>query len=283
MLPSTTVTMNHVHPRTGGTEVRLLLSAGVLAAGLYSGVAQAQEPCPEGDWFCEPSPPAPETPPEPPPTPPAQQPPLEESPLLRERRSSMSFEVPPPPRRRHRRPLLRWGLDAHVFGAIMDTRSGSDTSMGGIGTGLRYRFYPEFAIEGDLEVGFGTDYNGFDRTEVAALFHAIGFLNPRDVVRVYMFGGLGASTAHVSGTGSDTFPAWSSRSRNYGYFGFDIGAGLEVRVTPRVGLHFDVLGFVRDRTDSGRGSQPEFTDPDTGRTTNTSGGGLGRLGAMFYF
>lgn len=279
--------MSQVHSRTGSCEFRLLLGAGVLAAaGLCSGVAHAQEPCPEGDWFCEPTPPAPEPapPPEAPAAAPEQRPSLEESPLTRERRRpELRFEEPPPPRRRHRRPLLRWGIDAHVFGALLDTRSGSDAGMGGVGSGLRYRFYPEFAIEGELELGFGTDYNGFDRTEVAALFHAIGFLNPRDAVRVYVFGGLGVSTAHVSGTSSEVFPAWSTRSHNYGYFGFDVGAGLEVRVTPRVGLHLDLLGFVRDRTDADRGSRPEFTDPETGRTTNSSGGGLLRVGAMFYF
>jgi hypothetical protein len=281
--------MSQVHRRTGVSEFRLLLTVATVAVvGLGSGVARAQESCAEGDWFCEPSPAPP--PSAPPPEPPAGEPepaPLPDSPFNDDRRPPhMAFEphgFRPPPHRR--RPLLRWGVDAHVFGALLQTQSGSDTSMGGLGTGLRYRIYPEFALEGDLELGFGTDYNGFDRTEASLLFHAIGILNPRSIVRAYVFGGFGASTARVSGTSrnADIAPAWSKRHQDYGYFGFDIGAGAELRISPRVGVHVDLLGFVRDRTDADRGSAPEFTDPKTGRTTNSSGGGLLRVGAMFYF
>jgi hypothetical protein len=41
-------------------------------------------------------------------------------------------------------------------------------------------------------------------------------------------------------------------------------------------------GFLRGRTD-GNGAAPEFTDPKTGNTTNTSGGLLFTGGMTFYF
>jgi len=44
-----------------------------------------------------------------------------------------------------------------------------------------------------------------------------------------------------------------------------------------------VVGFIRGRTDDAARYDPEFVDPDTGRTTNTSGGGLFRGGITFYW
>ena len=155
--------------------------------------------------------------------------------------------------------------------------------MGGLGVGLRYRLLPEFAVEGTLELGFGTDYNGYDRREAAGFLHAIGILNPRSPVRLYVFGGFGLSSAEVTQAAEDASPIWPSYERHYSYFGVDLGAGLEVSLSPRTAIHADILGFVRDRTDAGRHSAPEFVDPETGRTTNASGGGLVRVGALFYW
>jgi hypothetical protein len=45
----------------------------------------------------------------------------------------------------------------------------------------------------------------------------------------------------------------------------------------------DLLGFLRERQDRDAEEQPEFVDPVTHRTSNTSGGGLIRLGATFYW
>jgi len=44
-----------------------------------------------------------------------------------------------------------------------------------------------------------------------------------------------------------------------------------------------LIGFLRWRSDRHASQNPEFIDPATGRTTNTSGGGLLRLGATFYW
>ena len=43
----------------------------------------------------------------------------------------------------------------------------------------------------------------------------------------------------------------------------------------KVALDFDVIGFIRGRTDDLARVEPEFVEEGTGRTTNTSGGGLG--------
>ena len=67
----------------------------------------------------------------------------------------------------------------------------------------------------------------------------------------------------------------------YDYFGGHGGIGLEFRLSRRVALNIDALGFIRNRTDDD--PRPEFVDPETGRTTNTSGGGMFRGGISFYW
>jgi hypothetical protein len=260
----------------------------VLSVAFAAGAARADD-CPDGDWFCEPA-----EQPEPPPGPPPEALPgerperMELEPPRFHRPRRMVFEPRPPARRhprRHHHVLHPWAFDAHVFGALLGEGRdpNKDVSMGGLGVGLRYRLLPEFAIEGDVELGFGTDYNGDDRQESALLLHAIGTFNPRSVLRLYVLGGFGLSTAHVTTSSADSSPLWPSRDERYGYFGVDLGAGLEVGLSSRTAIHTEVIGFVRDRTDGGRHSQPEFVDPDTGRATNSSGGGLLRFGAVFYW
>jgi hypothetical protein len=270
----------------------LVSFASVLSVVLAAGAANAQD-CPEGDWFCEPGdrdragpPPGPPAPPEAGPNEPPERMELDRSALRRPRH--MVLEPPPPPRhhyRRHRRPLHPWGFDAHVFGALIgDGRNSSkDANMGGLGVGLRYKLLPDFALAGDIDFGFGTDYNGYDRQEAALFLHAIGILNPRSIVRLYLFGGFGLSSAHVTVGSADSSPLWPSYDERYTYFGVDLGAGVEVGLSPRTAIHADLLGFVRDRTDTDLHSRPEFVDPETGRTTNASGGGLLRIGALFYW
>lgn len=270
------------------TALALVSSAFALSVAFSPAVARA-EGCPDGDWFCDP---AEQSEPPPGPSPPEHAewdplpPPRHAHKPRPHRPRKIVFEPRPPPPRRHRprRPLHPWAFDAHVFGALLGGgRSESpDTSMGGVGVGLRYRLLPEFAIEGSLELGFGNDYNGYDRREAAGFLHAVGVLNPRGRVRAYLFGGFGLSSAQVASSNSaDSLPPWTTSERHYTYFGVDLGAGVEVGLTPRTAIKADLLGFVRDRTDRGRHSRPEFVDPETGRTTNASGGGLIRVGALF--
>lgn len=268
----------------------LTSSATLLCAAFVANVARAED-CPAGDWFCEPSesdepltgPALPESEgDEPESLPPPR---YERRPHHRRARKVVLEPSPPPPRHRYRagRPAHPWGLDAHVFGALLGggRHENQDAGMGGLGVGLRYRLLPEFAVEGTLELGFGTDYNGDDRREAAGFLHALGTLNPRGRVRAYVFGGFGLSTAEVTSGAANSSPLWPRYDRRYSYFGVDLGAGVEVGLTPRTAIKADLLGFVRDRTDRGRDSRPEFFDPDTGRTTNASGGGLIRVGALF--
>jgi hypothetical protein len=268
------------------SALALVSSAAALSVALAASVARAEE-CPEGDWFCEPSESA-EPPPGPAPgddaEPESLPPPHRVHRPRGHRPHHVVFEPSPPPRRYGlRRPLHPWGFDAHVFGALLGSgrNKSHDASMGGLGLGLRYRLLPEFAIEGSLELGFGTDYNGYDRREAAGFLHALGTLNPRGRVRAYVFGGFGLSTAEVTSGTADNSPLWPRYDRHYSYFGVDLGAGVEVGLSPRTAIKADLLGFIRDRTDRRRDSQPEFEDPETGRTTNASGGALIRVGALF--
>ena len=73
------------------------------------------------------------------------------------------------------------------------------------------------------------------------------------------------------------------RDEHYSYFGSQLGIGVEGRITRHFAIGADLIGFLRWRTDRHAAQNPEFIDPVTGRTTNTSGGGLLRLGATFYW
>jgi hypothetical protein len=192
---------------------------------------------------------------------------------------------PPPPPKRRWHP--QWGLNLRLEGVSMggrDSRPDDDAGMGGVGFSLRYRPVPAFAIDAGVDILAGTDYNGFDRTEVPLSLSGLLFVNPRSRVQFYLMGGI-----HISHADVEVKPTAMSSEDNYEfvpnteyeYFGGQGGIGLEFRLSRRVALNIDALGFIRKRTDEG--TTPEFTDPDTGRTTNTSGGGLFRGGLSIYW
>jgi opacity protein-like surface antigen len=189
-----------------------------------------------------------------------------------------STAEPPPPKKRKRR---RFGVNLRLQGALMgDSRDkDSDAGMGGAGISFRYRPVPHFALDFGLDRLGGTDWSGNHREEGALLINAMVFFNPRSPVQVYMLGGFGFSGADVQieDESGDTI------RRGYSYFGGQLGGGLEFRVSPLVSLNLDLVGFVRGRTDDRARYEPEFTDPETGRTTNSSGGGLLRGGITFYW
>jgi len=80
---------------------------------------------------------------------------------------------------------------------------------------------------------------------------------------------------------------------HYDYFGGQLGAGLELRLTRVLAFNLDIRGFVRGRTDALAQVQPEFEQPagcssspsatGTCRTTNSSGGALLTGGMTLYF
>ncbi len=192
---------------------------------------------------------------------------------------------PPSPRRRRRRHDREWGLNLHLEDALLGRKHerASNAGMAGLGVGLRYRPLPPLAFEAGLDFLTGTDFNGYDRSEVALLVNALVFFNPHDVVQVYALGGLGLSGANVTGAPRSGQASFNSHDEHYSYFGGQLGFGAEVRLSRRVAISGDIVGFVRGRTDDHADRAPEFIDPDTHRATNTSGGGLLRLGATFYW
>jgi opacity protein-like surface antigen len=141
---------------------------------------------------------------------------------------------------------------------------------------------PHFAFETGLDFVGGVDWQGNRRSETALLLDGLVFFNPRDAVQFYMLGGIGFSGAAVTPRDQYGEPQWDAQ-QYYSYFGGQLGAGLEFRVSRSVSLNVDVVGFLRGRTDGEARRTPEFTDPEKGRTTNTSGGGLFRGGITFYW
>jgi opacity protein-like surface antigen len=263
--------------------------------------ASAQGECPPGSWFCEDegSPaasgeegegddadasaePAPEKGPK-------QAPPIVVYQPTGQAPDKVIVVEAPPPKPAKKRWRREWGFNLHLETALMrdDEARHPDAGMGGIGFGFRYRPIPHFAFEAGLDFLGGIDYVGNEREERALLLNAIVFLNPRSKVQVYTIGGIGFSEAQVQREqvftlegGGEGVEEWVD---NYSYFGAQLGLGLEWRVSKKVALDVDVIGFIRGRTDEQARYEPEFIDAETGRSTNTSGGGLGRLGITFYW
>jgi hypothetical protein len=166
---------------------------------------------------------------------------------------------------------------------ILSDRASSYAGMGGLGLGLRYRLSPEFAVEGDVEFVAGTDYNGDDRRELSLLLNAVGTLNPQSPVRVFGFAGIGFSFAEVWRVELNVPPIWTATEYDYDYFGGNAGLGVEFAASRQTAMHVDLLGFIRSRIDGDTDLHPEFVDFEDGRTSNTSGGVLLRIGVMFSF
>lgn len=255
----------------------VLALGALLATIVLPTPARAAEDCPDGDWFCDPEPipeqpvapddPGAEAPPDPPPA----------TSERRERQIRIDVErVRPAVPRKHRR-FREWGLNMHAtLGLMADDQAASGAGMNGMGAALRFRPIPHIAIEGALELVWGTDYNGYDRFEDAVLFSGLFFLNPRSAVQIYGLAGFGLGAAYID---SDR----QLRDETYAYVGLQGGLGLEARITRRFAVGGDLIGFVRERNDRNAAENPEFVDPITHRTSNSSAGGLVRLGATFYW
>jgi opacity protein-like surface antigen len=283
--------------------IGVALPATAAAQGATGGGA-----CPPGSWFCaqdsqqQPTPKgqavrplqplpdpeddataAPSTPPPPPPYDPGAAPPpvvvyQPPPPVMITRPETpppYEYGPPGPPPGEPYRHRPQWGLNLHLEGATIGHGTNGNASMGGGGLGLRLKPNPYFGIETDVDFVGGTDYQGDNRNETAVTFNGLFFLNPRSRMQLYLLAGFGWSGAHVTSNSS-------SLDDHYGYFGGQIGGGLEFRVSRNFALDLDLRGFIRGRTDQLAQTQPEFTNAD-GRTTNTSGGGLFTGGMTIYF
>jgi hypothetical protein len=252
-----------------------------LATTLLPTSARAAGDCPDGDWFCDPEPiPEQPVPAEGPEAAAPSDAPQEGPPAMAERRErEIRIDVervrPAVPRKRRR--FREWGLNMHAtLGLMADDQAASGAGMNGLGAALRFRPIPHIAIEGALELVWGTDYNGYDRFEDAMLFSGLFFLNPRSAVQIYGLAGFGLGAAYIDSDGR-------LRDETYAYVGLQGGLGLEARITRNFAAGGDLIGFVRERNDQNAAENPEFVDPVTHRSSNSSGGGLVRLGATFYW
>lgn len=266
--------------------------AALMVSTSLSSLAHADDKCPPGAWFCAetevkigapgdppPPPPAPTAAPAPAPAPPpviiytpAPPPPVYTAPAPQP--DTQYYPPPPPPSERRSEVGLNLRLEGAAFHGN-DTYKG-DTSMAGVGASLRFRPVPRFALDIGLDALAGTDSNGFKRSETPITILGLLYLNPKSKVQVYLLGGFGFSSARV-----ETGP-YGGNVEHYSYFGGLFGGGMEIRVSKKIAINFDVRGFIRGRTDEAAASKPEFTAAD-GRTTNSSGGAMLTGGLTFYF
>lgn len=263
-------------------------------------IALAQGACPPGSWFCDEQGTPPESDEGGEATEPEGSQPETTAPEAESTRKSAPPIVvyQPPPGSdviverhviRHRRWAPReWGFNLRVETVMMgeDQRRAQNSGMGGLGFSLRYRPVPHFALDAGVDLLSGVDWQGMKRREHSLMLNAMIFFNPRSKLQVYTIGGIGFSGADVDVPVTITNSSGNTQGiseQQWSYFGGQLGLGLEWRVGRKVAINADVLGFIRGRTDDLARTQPEFVDPDTGRVTNSSGGGLVRLGLTFYW
>jgi opacity protein-like surface antigen len=279
----------------------LFLTLSTIGVGMALSATAAAQPannCPPGSWFCEGSSqqPPPGQPLQPLPGTQPQQPPVVYQPAPPPPPVVVYQPAPPPvvvvqqppaakptyvyttTTRRVWRP--EWGINLRLEGALFGSNYQNDIAgIGGLGVGLRVRPSPWFAIEGDVDFLGGRDYNNYRRGETAFSANALFFVNPQSRVQLYFIAGIGGSIARVVDDQSSSY----DRIYNWGYFGGQAGGGVEFRLAKSFALNADLRGFIRGRTDSGARTQPEFVNPQTGQTTNLSGGALITGGMTFYF
>jgi hypothetical protein len=191
----------------------------------------------------------------------------------------MHFDVPPP---RPERPRRELGFNLHLDVALFGASAAPEAGMQGMGVAFRFRPLPPFAVDVGGDVLGGRDHAGNRRAEQALVGNVLVFFNPRDRLQVYALGGFSLSQAfvRVERLGGETVAPYDT---TYTHHGHQAGLGLEWRLSRRAALGTDLLLFLRNRTDDGRSSDPEYVDPSTHLATNTSYGAFFRAGVTFYF
>lgn len=181
-----------------------------------------------------------------------------------------------PAERRQWEPL--WGASGRLGTAFGKSR-GNSVSMAGFGASVRYRWIAHFAMEAGVDFLRGHDWHDNRRRELVFSVNALVYFNPESTFQVYMPLGLHLSGARVEL--EETPGAWDTRK--YSYLGLQAGVGGEVRLSPRVALPIELIGFARGRTDEAARNEPEFVDEETKLVTNSSAGALLRVGATIYW
>ena len=193
---------------------------------------------------------------------------------------------PPPPKPKKKRVWReRFGLNLRGEGAAFKAANGGVNGMGGVGISFRYRPAPAFALDFGGDIMGGKDY--YDQTRVESAFSttAMVYFNPRSILQLYGLLGFNLTHAEIVSqqytaydrTGYSTYEV----SNSHDYFGGHAGLGLEFRLARHVALDVDGIGLIRHRIDDNGG--PEFRDPKTGNTTDTSAAGVFRGGITFWW
>jgi hypothetical protein len=186
--------------------------------------------------------------------------------------------------KKQRRWRERFGLNLRIEAAAFVPREGDEVrGMGGAGASFRWRPSPYFAFDLGGDIVGGSDYHGDDRVEFSGALSGILYFNPQHRVQVYGIGGLHLSHAEVERNSVMTdanWNTWEDQSEGRNYFGGHGGLGIEFRISRHFGMFLDGLAIIRTRIDS---DEPEFHDPNTGESTNTSGAGLFRTGVNFWW
>jgi hypothetical protein len=180
-------------------------------------------------------------------------------------------------------PAGRLALDLRADGAVGAGPTGSHSlyGLGGAGVGLRYRALPHFGLELGFDVLGGRDYSDRKRLELAGTAGGLIYVNPRSRAQFYFSGGMMVDRAKATlGSATRTTTDFVQAEQHFTHLGGYGGIGLEMFATRHLAFHLDARGVLRQRV---AGDGPEFTDPATGRTTNTSGGVVGSAGMLFYF
>lgn len=172
-----------------------------------------------------------------------------------------------------------WGLQARIEGALLGSKANANSGMAGAGMSIRPRPSPYFALDLGVDYLAGRDWHGLERAETSFSVNPVFFLTPRHQAQLYILTGFHISTAKITPNSHEDFVG----TRGYNYFGLNGGVGLEIRFALHWAIDGELVGFIRSRTDRSARSDPEFVDQATGRTTNTSGGGLLRLGLTYYW
>lgn len=164
---------------------------------------------------------------------------------------------------------------AHRWGSY------EEPGMGGLGASFRWRPIRWFALDVGVDALGGVDYSGNDRFESALSTSGLFYLNPQHKVQAYLLAGLHVAHAEVDNQDFRPNLSQAGYSDEYDYFGGQAGVGVEFRISRRVGIDLDGLVIARTRTDDG--DFPEFVDPRTGETGDSTVGGMLRAGITIWF
>src|SRR5260221_7612738 len=143
------------------------------------------------------------------------------------------YDAPPPPPPPAVGRRSEWGAQIRLETATMGHNASPDAGMGGLGFSVRPKLTPRFAIDFGIDFLRGQDFYGEDRSETAFFINPMFFVNPRNRVQLYLFGGFGVSGAEVTHVDQ-------THSR-YNYMGFDGGVGLELRFSRHIAIDLRVL------------------------------------------